>query len=217
MISYMKHILDHNTIIYDIIYDIMYIIYDITYDIIYIIYIISYTAYIGSIWRVIGSGYCFSTFLLCFALWLGLQPAPGAACPASTSTRWPTYWGAPLSIRASSAAAVTPLSHTASRTIGVLDTPPPIRSGTRATAAGSTPARWTSGCSTTAGTAPGWCLLLRRRGSGPTGSARTGPGRQRRGSVAARPLPHCSRSGGGARRRRSWLNTGLWYHRSYHK
>jgi hypothetical protein len=39
---------------------------------------------------------------------------------------------APPSFRASSAATVTPLSHTASRTIGVLvlDTPPPTRSGT---------------------------------------------------------------------------------------
>jgi hypothetical protein len=37
--------------------------------------------------------------------------------------------------------------------------------------------------------APGWCLSSRRRGSGPSGSARAGPGRQRRGSVTARPLP----------------------------
>ncbi len=60
---------------------------------------------------------------------------------ASTSARWPTCWGAPPSFRASSAAIVTPLSHRthiASRTIGVLDTPPPTRSGTGATAAGST-------------------------------------------------------------------------------
>ncbi len=45
----------------------------------------------------------------------------------------------PLS-RASSAATVNPLSHTASRTIGVLDTPQPTRRAawTGATAAGST-------------------------------------------------------------------------------
>ena len=36
------------------------------------------------------------------------------------------------------AAEVTPRSHTASRTISVLETPPPTRSGTGATAAGST-------------------------------------------------------------------------------
>jgi hypothetical protein len=47
-------------------------------------------------------------------------------------------WGTPPSFRASSAATVTPLSHTASRTIGVLFTPPPTRSGIGATAAGST-------------------------------------------------------------------------------
>jgi hypothetical protein len=47
-----------------------------------------------------------------------------SACPASTSARWPSCWGAlPLFvflcfIRSSSAATVTPLSHTASRTIG---------------------------------------------------------------------------------------------------
>jgi hypothetical protein len=44
--------------------------------------------------------------------------------------------GAPPSFRASSAATVTPLSHTASRTISILDTPSPTRSGTGATAAG---------------------------------------------------------------------------------
>ncbi len=38
---------------------------------------------------------------------------------------------APPSFHASSAATVTPLSHTASRTIGVLNTPPPTHSGTR--------------------------------------------------------------------------------------
>ncbi len=42
------------------------------------------------------------------------------------------------SFRASSVATVTPLSHTASRMISVLDTPPRTRSGTGATAAGST-------------------------------------------------------------------------------
>ena len=39
---------------------------------------------------------------------------------------------------ATSEATVTPRSHTASRTISVLETPPPTRSGTGATAAGST-------------------------------------------------------------------------------
>ncbi len=59
------------------------------------------------------------------------------ACPASTSARWPTCWGALPLFRASSAATVNPLSHTASRAIGVLDTLP-AHSGTGATAAGST-------------------------------------------------------------------------------
>ncbi len=36
-----------------------------------------------------------------------------------------------------------------------------------------------SGCGATAGAAPGWCLSQRRRGSGPSGSARAGPGLQR--------------------------------------
>ena len=44
------------------------------------------------------------------------------ACPASTFARWQTCWGAPLSFLASSEATVTPRSHTASRTIGVLET-----------------------------------------------------------------------------------------------
>ena len=48
-----------------------------------------------------------------------------------------TCWGAPPSFRASSAATVTPRFRTASRTIGVLEAPPPTRSGTRGTAAGS--------------------------------------------------------------------------------
>ena len=61
---------------------------------------------------------------------------PRLPCP--TFARWQKCWGAPLSFRASSAATVTPRSHTASRTIGVLETPPPTRSGTGATAAGST-------------------------------------------------------------------------------
>jgi hypothetical protein len=52
---------------------------------------------------------------------------------------------------------VTPLSHTASRTIRVLDTPPPTRSGTGAAAAGST--RGISGCGATVGIALGWCLI----------------------------------------------------------
>jgi hypothetical protein len=84
------------------------------------------------------------------------------------------------------------------REISVLDTPLPTRSGTGATAAGST--RWTSGCGAMAGAAPGWCLLRRRRGSGPRGSARAGPGRQRRGSVAARPLPQRGRRQAAAER-----------------
>jgi hypothetical protein len=37
-----------------------------------------------------------------------------------SDARRPTCWGAPPSFRASSAATVTPLSHTASKTIGVL-------------------------------------------------------------------------------------------------
>ena len=64
--------------------------------------------------------------------------------------------------------------------------PPPTRSGTGATAAGCT--RWTSGCGATAGAAPGWCPLLRRRGLGASMSAREGSGRQRRENIAARPL-----------------------------
>jgi hypothetical protein len=46
--------------------------------------------------------------------------------------------GCAPSFRASSAATVTPLSHTASRTIGVLDTPPLTRSGTGVTTTSST-------------------------------------------------------------------------------
>ena len=61
-------------------------------------------------------------------------------CPAGS--RWQTCLGGPLSFLASSAATVTPRSHcdshTASRTIGVLETPPPTRNGTGAMAAGST-------------------------------------------------------------------------------
>ncbi len=59
-------------------------------------------------------------------------------CDSASNPRlWPS-WGALPSFRASTVATLTLLSHTASRTIGVLDTPPPIRSGTGATAAGST-------------------------------------------------------------------------------
>ena len=60
------------------------------------------------------------------------------ACPASTSALLQTCWGAPPSFRASSAVTVTTRFHTASKTIGVLEVPPPTRSGFGATAAGST-------------------------------------------------------------------------------
>jgi hypothetical protein len=83
-------------------------------------------------------------------------------------------WGAAPSFRASSAATVTPLSHTASRTIGVFETPPPTRSRTGVTAAGFT--RSTSGYGATVGTAPGWPGFPspRRRGSGASVSGRAG-------------------------------------------
>jgi hypothetical protein len=51
-------------------------------------------------------------------------------CPASTSALSPTCWGAPPSFRVSSAAKVTPLFHTASWTIGVLEAPLPTHIGT---------------------------------------------------------------------------------------
>ncbi len=86
----------------------------------------------------------------------------------------------------------------------------PTRSGTGATATGST--RGTSGCGATAGAAPGWCGIGFYRWSGPRGSAKAGSGRQWRGSVTARLQPH--------RGRPMWqriaLDTGLWYHKSYH-
>ncbi len=59
----------------------------------------------------------------------------------------------------------------------------------RADASDDGSTRWTSRWDAAAGAAPWWCLSPRRRGSGPNDSARAGPGRQRRGSVAAWPLP----------------------------
>jgi hypothetical protein len=128
-----------------------------------------------------------------------------SCCPASKYARWPTCWGAPLSFHASLAATVTPLSRTASRTIGVLDSlcrhaagPGQRQQALRGEHLDVGP------CGATAGAAPGWCLSPRQRGSGPCGSARAGPERQRRGSVTAWPLPQRGRRKAAAERIEHW-------------
>jgi hypothetical protein len=54
------------------------------------------------------------------------------------------------------------------------------------------------------GQPPDGVLSTRRRGSEPSGSARAGPGRQRRGSVTARPLQQRGRRKAAAERIEHW-------------
>ncbi len=120
------------------------------------------------------------------ALWLGQQPSPALLLHLPCSKRALIPWQ--QWIRASSEAIVTPLFHTASRTICFLEATLPTRSGTGAMAACSS--RWTSGRGATAWAAPwpGWCPLQRLRGSGASISARAGSGQERLGSDTARLL-----------------------------
>jgi hypothetical protein len=110
-------------IIHDIIYDIMYdIMYDITYDIMYL-YVVLLAPYPNNL-NPVESFNITTDFDLRGAAWCNMRVLNFSYCAlCPTGFKWWNHWGSPGStvFLASSAATVTPIFHTASRTIGVLE------------------------------------------------------------------------------------------------
>jgi hypothetical protein len=90
--------------------------------------------------------------------------------------------------------ALSSLTFHALHWLAAADRPPAQRAD--ASDDGST--RWTSGCGAAAGAAPWWCLSLRRRGSGQSGSARTRAAETRKRRSVAAAAAGAAQGGGGA-------------------